>query len=297
MPKRLLLLASASILLVSCGATNQAASINGSSISDDVLEQTVADFAEIGEIQLNDGVADAEVVRSLLTSLIRAEATNQVIVANGESITEADRDEVRSGLDDEGIDGLPVTLRNLIIELNAAMAALSRVKAPSVDQISDRYNSNPKSLGMLCMRHLVVEEESTANEALDELGASPTDDAFAAVAGKYSIEPNAKESGGALRGQSGDCIGLNEYQAGFDPGFVAGALSARTGVPTAPVKSEFGWHVIYVRPFTAVSESVSANFSTAAGEFLLLGAMADAKISVATRYGKWDPVSGSVVAP
>lgn len=297
MPRRLLVLAASALILVSCAGSNQAASINGVSISDEVLQQTVTDFAEIGEIQLTDGVAEADTVRSLLTSLIRAEATNQVIVANGENVSDDDRNEIVSQLDDEGIDGLPATLRELIIDLNAAVAALNRVKAPSPDVIADRYAKNPKSLGMLCVRHLVVEEEETARQAFDELGGSPSDDAFAAVAGKYSIEPNAKETGGALRGQSGDCIGINEWQAGFDPGFVAGALAARTGVPTAPVKSEFGWHVIYVRPFTAVSDSVSLNFVTAPGEFLLLGALADAKISVASRYGKWDPISGGVVAP
>ncbi|MEY3615157.1 MAG: hypothetical protein RLZZ518_157, partial [Actinomycetota bacterium] len=53
----------------------------------------------------------------------------------------------------------------------------------------------------------------------------------------------------------------------------------------------------YIRPFTAVAESVSNNFAQSAGEFLLLGALADAEISVASRYGRWDPLAGSVVAP
>jgi parvulin-like peptidyl-prolyl isomerase len=68
-------------------------------------------------------------------------------------------------------------------------------------------------------------------------------------------------------------------------------------VPTQPVKSSFGWHVIFIRPFTAVSESVSANFAEAPGEYLLLGALADADISVASQYGRWDPLAGTVVTP
>jgi hypothetical protein len=63
------------------------------------------------------------------------------------------------------------------------------------------------------------------------------------------------------------------------------------------VKASFGWHVIFVRPFEAVRESVTANLATSAGEYLLLGALADADISVASRYGRWDPLAGSVVAP
>jgi hypothetical protein len=78
---------------------------------------------------------------------------------------------------------------------------------------------------------------------------------------------------------------------------VRGAFDARTGVPTEPVKSSFGWHIIYVRPFTAVSESLSATLNNAPGEYLLLGTLAAADISVASRYGKWNPLSGQVVAP
>jgi len=63
------------------------------------------------------------------------------------------------------------------------------------------------------------------------------------------------------------------------------------------VKSSFGWHVIYVRPFTAVADSVSQALNSAAGEYLLLGALADADITVASRYGKWNPLTGQVVAP
>ena len=142
-----------------------------------------------------------------------------------------------------------------------------------------------------------MNDESTADTAREELGNNPTDEEFASVAGKYSTEPNAKESGGTLTGQSGECIAINEWQSSFDPDFVAGALAARTGIPTKPVKSSFGWHVIFIRPFTAVSESVSANFAEAPGEYLLLGALADADISVASRYGRWDPLVGTVVAP
>lgn len=283
--------------LASCGTTNDAATVNGVAVLAADLEQTVNDFVVVGETQILNGVADGETVRGLLTSLIRAEATNQVLAAADEQVSEADRDEVRAQLGAQSTEGFPQTLLDLIVELNAATTALARVPAPSAEEMAARYESNPKSLGMLCVRHLVVEKESTARKALGELGKTPTDALFATVAGKYSFEPNAKETGGALTGQAGDCISINEYQAGFDPDFVRGALAARTGVPSEPVKSSFGWHVIYIRPFTAVSESVSQTLLGAAGEYLLLGALADADITVASRYGKWNPLSGQVVAP
>lgn len=297
MPRRLISLLVATIALAACGTTDNAATYNDVDILSADLEQTVTDFVTIGEAQSTNGVVDAETVRSLLTSLIRAEAVNQVIADAGESVTDEDIAAARKQLAEQGADELPETLRELIMQLNAAQAVLGRVQVPSPEDIAQRYNSNPKSLGLLCVRHLVVNDESTADTAREELGNNPTDEEFASVAGKYSTEPNAKESGGALTGQSGDCIGINEWQSSYDPAFVAGALAARTGIPTKPVKSSFGWHVIFIRPFTAVSESVSANFAEAPGEYLLLGALADADISVASRYGRWDPLVGTVVAP
>jgi parvulin-like peptidyl-prolyl isomerase len=296
-PRRLISLLVATVALAACGTTDNAATYNDVEILSADLERTVTDFVTIGEAQSTNGVVDAETVRSLLTSLIRAEAVNQVIADAGESVTDEDIAAVREQLAEQGADELPETLRELIVQLNAAQAVLGRVQAPSPEDIAQRYNSNPKSLGMLCVSHLIVKDKSTADSAREELGDNPTDEEFASVAGKYSTEPNAKESGGALTGQSGDCIGINEWQSSYDPAFVAGALAARTGIPTKPVKSSFGWHVIFIRPFTAVSESVSANFAEAPGEYLLLGALADADISVASRYGRWDPLAGTVVAP
>jgi hypothetical protein len=296
-PRRLVAVVALVGLLASCGSTDSAATVNGVVISASDLERTVTDFAAIGEAPIVEGAADGETVRGLLTSLIRAETTNQLLADAGEVVTDADRDSVRSEFDPTVIEGVPATLVDLIVELNAASLALARLKAPSADVVAARYANDPKSLGMLCLRHLVVNDESTARTALGELGDAPTDEEFAAVAGEYSVEPNAAQSGGSLSGQSGDCISLNEYQAGYDPGFVQGALDARTGVPTEPVKSSFGWHIIFVRPFTAVSDSVSANLNSAPGEFLLLGALADADITVASRYGRWSPLAGGVVAP
>ena len=299
MPRRILAsaLSAALLVLTGCAASDVAATVNGAAVSATDLEQTVRDFVAVGETTLLNGAADGDTVRGLLTSYIRARITDTVIAAGGESVTDADLSAVRDELDAQNVAGLPDTLRDLIVELNAAQAVLARVPAPSSDDVAARYANNPKSLGMLCLRHLVVKEESQARAALLELGDAPSDEKFAQVAGKFSFEPGAAESGGALRGQTGECIAINEYQAGFDRDFVRGALAARTGVPTQPVKSSFGWHVIFVRPFEAVRESVTANLATSAGEYLLLGALADADISVASRYGRWDPLAGSVVAP
>jgi parvulin-like peptidyl-prolyl isomerase len=283
------------LLLASCGSTDDAATVNDGAVTVASLEQVVADFATVGETQILNGVASGDTVRGLLTSLIRAEVVNQVLAANDVEVTQAERDEVAAQLASQGNTDLPPTLIELIITLNSANAALARVAPLSTTDIAATYDIDPKKLGVLCVRHLVVEDEATAKKARAELGATAGDEEFAKVAGKYSVEPNAAETGGALTGQSGACISLNEWQAGFDPDFVAGAFAARVGEPTQPVKSSFGWHVIYVRPFAAVAENLIATLTAAPGEYRLLSALREADVSVASRYGRWDPLSGAVV--
>ncbi|MDA2983482.1 MAG: peptidylprolyl isomerase, partial [Actinomycetota bacterium] len=168
----------------------------------------------------------------------------------------------------------------------------ARVKAPDAKKAAEMYDKAPGSLGVLCVRHLVVETEATANEALVKFNDGTE---FAKLAGEFSTEPNAKESGGALEGADNACITLTEYQGGFDADFTAGALLAKPGVAYGPVKSSFGYHVIYVRPFTEVSEDVSKLLATNAGVNLLTGFIATSKIKVDSAYGVWSAARGGIV--
>ena len=144
----------------------------------------------------------------------------------------------------------------------------------------------------MCVRHLVVEQETKAKEALTKISAGAD---FAEVAGEYSIEPNAKESGGALSGANNACMLLSEYQSGFDPGFTAGALLAKSGVATGPVKSSFGYHIILVRPFVEVAADISALLEANAGELLFNGYLATTKIKVDSAYGVWNSARGAII--
>ena len=154
------------------------------------------------------------------------------------------------------------------------------------------YEKAPASLGVMCIRHLVVKEEAKAKEALKKFSNGAD---FATLAGEYSIEPNAKQSGGALSGADNACMKLGEYQSGFDPLFTAGALLAKPGVAFGPVKSSFGYHLIYVRPFVEVAEDISTLLTSATGETLLDGYIATSKIVIDSAYGHWDAASGAVV--
>jgi hypothetical protein len=99
-----------------------------------------------------------------------------------------------------------------------------------------------------------------------------------------------------LGGEDNDCLTLTTYQEQFDNLFTAGALAAKAGVPTDPVESSFGWHIIYVRPYNEVAASLEALLADSPGGLLLTGLLATSKIVVASEYGRWDASVGQIVA-
>lgn len=282
------------VVVSSCGSTsNSAAEIAGAEISRDELELTITELSDVGQTPVVDGEVAGDTARSILTALIQGAGAKQLLKKYGQEITEADREEISLSLS-QNTDTTAFTehLKNLIVELNAGSLALKRVVAPDAKTAAKMYDEAPASLGVMCVRHLVVEQESKAKEALTKISAGAD---FAEVAGEYSIEPNAKESGGALSGANNACMLLSEYQSGFDPGFTAGALLAKSGVATGPVKSSFGYHIILVRPFVEVAADISALLEANAGELLFNGYLATTKIKVDSAYGVWNSARGAII--
>ena len=297
-PRRILvsLLALGTLGLASCGgvASTDALRVGSQAVSADFLDTILTQLGDAGQIKIENGQVAPDASRSVLNALYRGEATKELLANYGEEVTEADRTKVRTQVSqDPAFSSLGADLQDLIISLNAGDLALARLSAPSEKDLQAMYESSPASLGMMCVAHLVVEEESTARKALDEVNAGAK---FADVAGKYSIEPGADKSGGVLGSEDGDCIPLADYQTQFDKDFVSGALTAKAGVPTGPVKSSFGYHVIYVRPFDDVKLSATTLMKTNPGEFLISGFMATADVKVGSKYGRYNPATGTFVA-
>ncbi len=283
------------VVVSSCGATSSsAAEIGGQKISRDELELTITELSDAGQTPVVDGEIAGDTARSVLTALIQGAAAKEILKKYGQEITNADRDEISVSIK-QNTDTSEFTdhLKELIIELNAGGLALKRIVAPDAETAAKMYNATPASLGVMCVRHLVVKEEATAKEALKKISGGAE---FAEVAGEYSIEPNAKESGGALSGDKNACMLLSEYQNGFDPDFTAGALLAKPGVASAPVKSSFGYHIILIRPFVEVATDVSALLEANAGELLFNGYISTSKIKVDSAYGRWNSARGAIVA-
>ena len=290
-----MLLCFATFFAASCGSmSTSAAEINGRKISRAELELTITELGDAGQTPVVNGEIDGETVRGVLSALIQGAATEQFLKENGVEITTADRDATRARVvQNNDTSAYTQHLKDLIVELNSGILALERVKAPAAKRAAEMYADAPASLGVLCLRHLVVDAEATATEALKKFNNGAE---FASVASEFSIEPNVETSGGALTGADNACITLAEYQSNFDGEFTAGALRAKAGVAFGPVKSSFGYHIIYVRPFVEVADDISKLLQTSAGVNLLTGFVATSKIKVDSAYGFWNPARGGVVA-
>jgi len=208
------------------------------------------------------------------------------------AVTDADtKAVVDQSSKDAGYDTLGQELKDLIIGLNSGDLALTRVKAPSEADLEKMYNKAPASVGAMCAQHILVEDEATATEVIEKLNDGGD---FKKLAGEYSTEPNAATTGGILGSADGDCIPLSDYQSQFDSAFTAGALSAAVGVPTGPVKSSFGYHVIMIRPFADIKASLALMMSKSPGMLLMSGVLATRNVTIASEYGRWDTATGKI---
>lgn len=286
----------AALVLASCTTVSRNTatfSVNDVDYPADDFTALVEDLASGGQFQLTNGKINAAEYAPILRTLVRYEAYRQMITELGVDETEAVRAKVTSDAEaSPNWSSFPDSVKKLVIDLGVADAVLASMSAPQEADLAEIYQSAAGATGVLCMSHILVATENEARTVLDRLGAG---EKFADVAREVSTEPAAKESGGSL-GTSPDqpCQALSGVQTGYDPAFTAAAVAAKVGVPTAPVKSSFGWHVILVHPYTEVAAGVRQVLAQDAGNTLLAGWMTAADISVDPRYGTWVPSRSTI---
>ncbi|MHB1090668.1 MAG: peptidylprolyl isomerase [Ilumatobacteraceae bacterium] len=283
-----------SLSACSFSASTSAVRIGSDEIGVNEFERTVQQLAEVGQLELDNGRISGDTTRSVLGALLRGKATTQLLALYGQSVTDADRTAVLNQLGQDSQSAqLSQELKDLIVDLNSGDLALRRITIPSADDLVKMYATRPARLGVMCMRHILVKDEPAANKVLALLSSGSD---FATLAGTYSTEPGANTSGGILGDNNSECLALSVIQSQFDTGFTAGALQAKTGAAYGPVKSNFGWHIILIRPFAEIADSLDALLAPDPGHTLLTGYLATAPISVKSSYGRWDPLTGEIIA-
>ncbi len=284
----------AGVALASCSSVDKpAATVNGHEISmtswEDVVKgdparQPNPDAATDDTTPVpNDAKADGEGARSALTGQILAQLFNDAANEGGRPVTDADRAGVAESLAD---DKLTPAYRALVVEFQAAQNALLELGAPNAQQA---YDAGIASSGVACVSHILVETEEAAAAVVKQL-ADGAD--FAELASTVSTDPGSAATGGAL----GQCTPAQEFQDQFIPEFVAGALAATPGEPTEPIKSEFGYHIILVRPWAEVSAEATRIIGQAGVQQRVQDVLASAEISVDPSIGRWSSAQNAVVA-
>jgi hypothetical protein len=109
-------------------------------------------------------------------------------------------------------------------------------------------------------------------------------ESFEKLAKAQSIDTQSGANGGAL-----GCLSPSEFVAPFQDA----AEAAQIGVVTQPVKTQFGYHLILVRPWDPQGDQQYAQELTQAAAAVLSARLKDLKVWVNPLYGSWGQVTDS----
>jgi hypothetical protein len=291
--RALAIVAASTFALSACGSNspvasaNDAFTINGTTYSLETFETLLSDLVASGQLQPGpNGEAKKEDALSIMRTLIRFETYKQYLTANNLAESTTDRATIEKDAPAaEGFSSFPERLQELVINLNVAQVTIEKFKAYPDSKLKELYNESPASTGVLCMSHILLKTEDDAKKVLKELSGGAK---FEDVAKKRSIEPAAKESGGSLSADGDPCTSLAFFQQQFDADFMKGAVNAKAGVPTGPVKTQFGYHIILSHPYDTIKESLIEVASEKPNESNLIGYLAASDVSVNPTYGVWN---------
>lgn len=173
----------------------------------------------------------------------------------------------------------------LVTEIGEMLEA--DVAEPTQEEI-DGFITDAEAL--VCASHILVATEQEANDVAGRLEAGED---FATLATELSTDTGSGAQGGDL-----GCQTPEAYVAEF----AAALTNAEVDVPTAPVESEFGWHIILLREDelptedeareTLTTESVNEVANTwFADQF------EGAEVTVDEQYGTWQATPQPQVVP
>ncbi len=163
------------------------------------------------------------------------------------------------------------------------------VAAPTQEEI-DGIIAEAEALAetQTCASHILVATETEAQDVVARLEAG---EEFADVALEVSLD-GSSANGGDL-----GCQAPEQYV----PEFAEAMTAAEVGVPTAPVQSEFGYHVILVREdelptVEQATTTLQAQAVELASQDWFVSKAEAAEVEVNEQYGTWetDPTPGVV---
>ena len=158
--------------------------------------------------------------------------------------------------------------------------------------LHDAYQANLGQLTTVEVEHILVADKADA----ERIAAEVTPATFAETAKKESIDPASAAQGGSLGGP----ISLAQFQAQFDPDFVAATMALQPGEISGPVETQAGWHVIHlvrrdVAPFEDVRPQLEANQARTVFDDWFIEQLGTTRVDVNPRFGRFDHDTGQVL--
>jgi parvulin-like peptidyl-prolyl isomerase len=304
----------AALLLAGCDSASPAAlTVNGTDVSQSSVEDefdAIADnevLSQQGDLTGDgDDTLRSDVAAFWLDFLVRQEVIDEEVADRDLEVTDADRDEAQTAIDNEigraGFDEFPSWMQERLEGRYARRAALLRAlggaaEGPTDEEVRAEFERQLADFKAQCpsgkfAAHILVATEEEANQIVAELAAGAD---FATLARERSTDTASAQTGGELL----QCYDASQYV----PEFATAADALPLGEISAPVQSEFGFHIIRMSdtiPFEAVEEQVRQSLEPGGGTSAELEELiADAKVRVDPRYGTWEVTDGQgqVVPP
>lgn len=293
-----IVVAASVLVLPACSTTsNDAARVDGRSLSADELDDLIVGYAEsAGEGGFNPaGTVSADVARSLLTTWVSTTVNVGLIEAAGGSVTDEDLSAAREILDAEpGFAEADERVRTFFIWNAAVATKLSEIFAPDSQELESLYESGASSSGAVCVRAILVATKEEIDAVALRLFAG---EEFADVAADVSIDPSGAD-GGILTGAGGNnCLEFADVVESVAPSFVDALGATAIGEVSQPFEiTDTGWAVVLQRPFDEVADDLIDIFGVQASQSVSSEALASARIWIDAEYGRWNPTSGTVVS-
>jgi parvulin-like peptidyl-prolyl isomerase len=320
-PTRLAGMLAGALLLAACGGAagggtpaGAAAVVNGTEIPLDTVEERVQAQVAEAEDQLSGLSAEernervATLQRNVLSGLISVTLLEQLADERGLDVSDEDVEQLwQSEIEGAGgeeelrdlIESLGLTEEQARRQLRArAIQNALRDEVTEGVEVSDEdvqalYDERGGDQERVIASHILVDTEEEANEVLQLLEDGGS---FEDLARERSSDTGSAQNGGQLPPAA---------QGDYVPEFDEAVWNAEEGELVGPVETQFGFHVIRVDEFTSGTfadqeESLREELAgTAAQEELrtiLTSLFSEADVTVAARFGEWDPVAGQVVA-
>ena len=322
------LLALAVVVVAACGSvTPYAATVNKDRLTQGDLE------GELDAINKNDdyvkllqggqppvtvrgkgkGTFDQTFVARVLTreifyQLVSDELGRRKLKVNAAALNAAKQSVVQQVGGDKVLAKFPAGYRSSLerrtAELDTLTKALAKVNPVKAPDPRAFYADNKATYDTYaCVSHILVKDKATADDLAARIGRGED---FAALARTQSIDNQGPGGGSAAKGGDLGCAD----PAGYVPEFAAAVKAQAVGQVSAPVQTQFGFHIIKVtaRPPTyeqvqaQVEQQVQQEVQQASQGKLntwLQDAVKKAKIKINPRYGTFskNPSDFGVVPP